>query len=861
MLLIGIPWLWIFWPILTGEMVVGFRDSAYLYYPLFQWIDAQWAVGEIPLWNPFCNFGMPVVADGTSSVFYPGKLVFFLRFLSYPARYGIYLAMHIPLAAIGSYWFARTLKANRAGATLAAFSFAFGGSVLFQVTNVVYLVSAAWLPFGLCCVWKFFRTGQFRWATGGGVCCALMILGGDPQMVYHVGLITIATAIGEFIQRKRGYASGSSKTWKRDSVWMLRVGALITVMIFVTSGLAAIQLLPTLYWSQLSERTNPEVPANVYQAWDSVQRDGNIQAVSDALLGDPIGSAEHAYQFSQPPWSLPELVWPNFSGSPFPTHQRWASSLAGADRIWVPSLYVGLVTVLLGVLGIRFWGRRRRQVWLTYICLFFMLASFGWYGIGWLCMEIYPPLGLETSVGPQVGGVYWLMTMILPKYFAFRYPAKLFLIASLAISVLAGLNFRISGIRYAVGWCLFFLGLTGCGLAAVNAFAETWMKNIFPDAVFGPFDLVGAKASLQATLVHSLAVGSLVGILLLVIHLSSRRLQPNRRKLIWGLSCAIVVTAAVDVAISNRWLVPVIDASIFESENPVRDDLIQLKAEINGPAPLRVYRSTFDYFEPRDWQNQRSLDRLSEVVRWQRETLYPKHHLGENVVLLGSFSSISPASTQEYLESMEWYRNGAVLPNGQQSSVLKWFHVSLEYNTDEQPVFREFEPVTHFGSALPIDWMFEFDPATETQGTTNPQCLWISEQGQSRKRTDQPDCQIVEFENSRFVARVSTPRPRVLTFFAPVDHGWSVRVRDLGTNQTQPAKLIELKDWVLAGTSRFSNTLLLQFPDPGEFEVEFTYSPKEFWVGAWISGFCWVAILFGFTVCMIRRRVLPESRQ
>ena len=156
---------------MSGQTVVGFRDSAYLYYPLFQWIDAQWAAGEVPLWNPYCNFGVPVVGDGTSSVFYPGKLIFFCRFLSFPARYGIYLAIHIPLAAAGVYWFARTMKANQFGATLAAFSYAFGGSVLFQVTNVIYLVSAAWLPFALCCVWRMVKTGHYRWALGAGMCC------------------------------------------------------------------------------------------------------------------------------------------------------------------------------------------------------------------------------------------------------------------------------------------------------------------------------------------------------------------------------------------------------------------------------------------------------------------------------------------------------------------------------------------------------------------------------------------------------------------------------------------------------------------------------------------------------------------
>ena len=143
-ILIGVAWLWLFGPMMTGTTVCGFRDSAYLYYPLFEWIDAQWASGEIPLWNPYCNYGMPVVGDGSTSVFYPGKLIFFCRFLSYPSRYGIYLAMHIPIAAAGTYFLARTLRASKPGATLAAVGYAFGGAVLFQVTNVIFLISAAW---------------------------------------------------------------------------------------------------------------------------------------------------------------------------------------------------------------------------------------------------------------------------------------------------------------------------------------------------------------------------------------------------------------------------------------------------------------------------------------------------------------------------------------------------------------------------------------------------------------------------------------------------------------------------------------------------------------------------------------------
>ena len=50
---------------------------------------------------------------------------------------------------------------------------------------------------------------------------------------------------------------------------------------------------------------------------------------------------------------------------------------------------------------------------------------------------------METKnfpVGSQVGGVYWLMTTLLPTYVNFRYPAKLLVVAALALSQLTALG-------------------------------------------------------------------------------------------------------------------------------------------------------------------------------------------------------------------------------------------------------------------------------------------------------------------------------------------------------------------------------------------------------------------------------------
>ena len=456
-----------------------------------------------------------------------------------------------------------------------------------------------------------------------------------------------------------------------------------------------------------------------------------------------------------------------------------------------------------------------------------------------------------------------MMNMLLPQYFAFRYPAKLFLVASLALSILAGVNFR--GVRQVrSAWLsLGFIGLTGCGIVGFNWLVRLWMGDIVPDAMFGPFDSDGASSGFYATMVHSLVVGAIVLGLLLTINRSTRmRIEyqrvgnwPNEKskRSVQFLSAAIVMISAVDVTMANRWLVPLIDATVFESENPVQERLAELRADIGGAEPIRVYRSTFDYFEPVVWERAESSNRLAEIVAWQRATLYPKHHLGEDVILLGSFSSIWPASYQNYLESFEWYRQGAVLSNGRPSAVLKMFHGSLESDESGELGIRKFQPEDAFGFALPIDWMFEFDPEKEMNGARLPRCLWNDHSPPSLRKSDEPDCRIIRFENNHFVAQVSTDRPKVLAFFAPVDRGWKVKVRDLATQETRAAELIELDDWLLSQQNRFDNTLLLRFPKSGDFEVEFTYSPREFWLGAWISGCSWMILGLGLSLVTIRK--------
>ena len=700
-LLVLAIWFIVFWPMNTGQSVVGFRDSAYLYYPYFKWIDQVWAAGELPLWNPYCDLGYPVVGDGTSSVFYPGKLLFFLRFLDYPVRYGWYLSLHVLLAAAGAYRLARRLGAEPLGATVAGFAYGFGGSVLFQVCNVVFLVSSAWLPFGLVAVWSMMKSSRPRHSIHAGTVAALMILGGDPQMAYLLAVIAAMTLAWNLIRRR--YRLIYRKMFLQSA---FRGATRLVLFSTVTMVLASIQILPTFFWVSQSHR---------------MRQDLNLIGLT--LVNHGGADVEAIYQFSQPPWSLLEMVSPNISGKPFPINQRWVEVLAGDDRFWTPSLYVGLLTFVLAIGGMRLWGRSKCRRWLTGLLLMFAFGSFGWFGAVWLyqevCLEFGWPVSTEASwLGPYVGGPYWLATIVLPKFVMFRYPAKLFVVASLAMCVLAGVGFNRSSMRIQGGISAVLLSVS---LLAFLLVPRLWpeyssqyvslLTGVSWQLPFGQLDWAGSQNVVRSALLHTVCVSACM---LLIINCLSR---PFRQAAMLGLLFA-------DVVVANYWLVPQVDFSVFESETKVGSRLQELEWD-PGLVPT--------IFGCHDWYKQvthQSPERLAEVVSLQREFLHSKHHLEHGIRLLGSFTTIE---------------------------------------NDGRKLFQSFPAVVESEHPKPYRYSTFFlahpdDPVDSTtmRGT----------------HVEHHTVEILEFESRRMKIKVYNGAKAKLVQFLTPDPGWKVRIQD-----------------------------------------------------------------------------------
>ncbi|MCU0980745.1 MAG: hypothetical protein MUF25_16470, partial [Pirellulaceae bacterium] len=256
------PFFWCFGSAVCAGRGFAFRDAAHFYYPLFDWVNHQWAAGQVPLWNPQENCGVPVLADGTSSVFYPGKLVFALP-LSYAWNFKLYTTLHVLLAAGAAFLLARRWDASRYAAGLAAVAYAFGGSVLFQYCNVVYLVGAAWLPLALAAADRMLVDRSVRGALLLGAVLALMVLGGDPQMAYHAGLLAAGYAWLLWRSDRRANR-GRSVTIQLPGKARTAAGfevchetrrmhhrfVLLSLAAMAAFALSAIQVLPSSEWSR-----------------------------------------------------------------------------------------------------------------------------------------------------------------------------------------------------------------------------------------------------------------------------------------------------------------------------------------------------------------------------------------------------------------------------------------------------------------------------------------------------------------------------------------------------------------------------------------------------------------------------------
>lgn len=402
--------------ILFGGQTLYVTDITWIHYPGHIFFAEEWLAGRIPLWDPYRNAGVPMLAEPQIGVLYPLRFLF-LSPLPPPLEYSLFTLLHFSLAALFTFILARSLWLSRTAAVLAGLSFGLGGVLMAQVPNLNIMTGVVWLPLVLYAAIQVLRYRRWFIAMLGGIPIALQIFAAHSQIVFYT-LVTI-TGYGLY-QIIIDFLTGPGPA-RRNGRYALHTGLLLAVMMAAGLLLGAPQLLPSFELLGQTTRSGAQ-------------------------------GADLLTENSLPPLAWINLVIPSALGNK-------VTGFRIGDPFQEDFIYAGFGPLLLAVLALTGLGQRGagpKQRW----SLFFGLLL----GSGILmAMGDYTPL-------------YDYVIRYLPGFDLFRIPARWLMVVNLAIAMLAGFGLEalLEGSvshRRLVFFCSGCL-LLGLGLGLVWAFRE-----------------------------------------------------------------------------------------------------------------------------------------------------------------------------------------------------------------------------------------------------------------------------------------------------------------------------------------------------------------------------------------------------
>ena len=143
-LLLGLLMLVSYPDIFLGTRAFFYRDTGQFGFPVASYLrDCFWR-GEVPLWNPYNNCGLPFLAQWNTLALYPPSL--FYELLPMPWAMNFFILGHVFLAAIGMYLLALRWWGNRFAASFAGLMFAWNGLALNCWMWPCHIAALGWMP-------------------------------------------------------------------------------------------------------------------------------------------------------------------------------------------------------------------------------------------------------------------------------------------------------------------------------------------------------------------------------------------------------------------------------------------------------------------------------------------------------------------------------------------------------------------------------------------------------------------------------------------------------------------------------------------------------------------------------------------
>ena len=288
-------------------------DYGVIFYQAIHYCHQCFWRGELPLWNPLSNCGVPFLAQWGCMALYPLSLIYLVFPL--PWSLGFFCLGHLWLGGVGMFKLTDRWVANRFAAAVAGFAFVFSGVALSCLIWPNYTAALAWAPWLVLCGQKAWQQGGRHLLLGAGI-GALQMLTGAPELTVLTWLLLLALWLRDWVfesARRRAFA------WR------------FAMMAPLVAGLAAAQLLPFLELLVHSQRDQG---------------------------------------FATGKWSMPLWGWANLLVPLFHYFESYQGDYVQNGQGFIASYYLGIGVLALAILA----GQRIRQ-WPVPLLFLALLSS------------------------------------------------------------------------------------------------------------------------------------------------------------------------------------------------------------------------------------------------------------------------------------------------------------------------------------------------------------------------------------------------------------------------------------------------------------------------------------------------------
>jgi hypothetical protein len=304
--------------VILGLQTFVARDYGFFAYPLAHFQKDCFWHGQIPLWDPYNNCGIPFLAQWNTMPLYPPSLIYLLLPLTWSLSF--FCLLHLWFGGFGMYWLARKWTGNNFSGAFAGTAFAFSGMTLNLLMWPSHMATWGWMPWVVLAVESAWREGGRKMFIAA-ICAALQMLAGGPEIIFFTWLVLLVLWMQQIIKNE----------FPRNKFWQF------SVLVFLVTAMCAIQLFPFL---------------------------------------DLVANSQRQSGYADLRWSMPGHGWVNYLLPMAFGHAQTEGIFFQDGQYWTSSYYLGLGTLWLALLAV--WKSRDRRVWLlTALAVFAVVFALG----------------------------------------------------------------------------------------------------------------------------------------------------------------------------------------------------------------------------------------------------------------------------------------------------------------------------------------------------------------------------------------------------------------------------------------------------------------------------------------------------